>query len=380
MGKPRSRGSGEGSVFQLPSGKYRAELYLGVDATGKKLVWRCDRKLRREAAEELAKAIKERAEGQLMFSSSQTVAQFAAMWLPSRTGIRRITQNGYEKDLRLHILPALGEIKLQKLRPQHCQQFVTTVADKGLSPYTIRRAYAVLRRMLRDAVKWQLIPTNPALLADLPQLPQPERNWLEPEQAKAFLSECHGDDYEALFVVALTTGLRAGELRGLEWGDIDWQHKTLTVQRRVIRLARAWDEDEPKSRSSQRTIPLVDITIEALHRQRARQLEWRLRAGAAWQESAHIFTGATGEPYSSPHLVNCHLLPLLARAGLPRIRLHDLRHSAASLLLALDVPLKVIQEIMGHSNISVTANTYAHTMSSLHVDAMDKLGRLLQNE
>jgi integrase len=261
------------------------------------------------------------------------------------------------------------------LTPQHVQALVNEKARSGLSPRTVQYIRDVLRNALNKAMRWGLVIRNVAELVDVPRIPRAERLILDVEQARRFLEVTHGHDLEALYTVALAVGLRQGEALGLKWEDISFSRRTLTVRRALQRAAGKLVFVEPKSATSRRTIPLPTVVIDALHRHRERQGERRHRPGPPW--GGLVFTSNVGTPIDTRNLVRSYKA-LLRKARLsPEIRFHDLRHSCASLLLAQGISPRTIMETLGHSQIGLTLNTYAHVVPSMQRDAADVMDRLL---
>jgi len=253
----------------------------------------------------------------------------------------------------------------------------------GLARGSVRYIHAVLRRSLEQAVRWNLIPRNPAALTDPPKARQEEIKPLDPEEARTFLRAAGEieDPYEALYVLSLTAGLRMGEALGLNWSDIDLEAATLRVNRQLQRTRREYEGkpgklvfSEPKN-ASRRTVDLSQRALAALKRHRKQQLEEKLRAGGAYEDSGLVFATAKGTPLDAQNVVNRHFKPLLRRAGLPDIRWHDLRHSCFTLLLSRGVHPTYVQHLAGHASIQLTLDRYSHwmpTMGKHAASAMDE--------
>jgi len=256
------------------------------------------------------------------------------------------------------------------------QTWVTTRREAH-SANTVKRIHGNLRRILGDAVRMELLSRNVAVGVILPKIQQAEQPVFSAAQAGQLMAAAHGDDLEALYVLALTTGMREGELLGLKWGDIDWERQRLQIHRSLAQVPRGTAEQEPKTRGSRRGIPLTSLAIDALKRRKVRQAERRLAAGASWQESDYIFTGKVGLPLRRSNLLNEYYYPMLEKAGLPKTRFHNLRHSTATLLLSLGVHPKIVQELLGHSNIQMTLNVYSHVTPDMSRDAINQLEQLL---
>jgi integrase len=232
---------------------------------------------------------------------------------------------------------------------------------------------------MNDAVKWGLIERNTVSLATAPRVTKREMCVFTDEQTRKFLAEARGNYLEALFVLAVATGAREGELLGLSWGDVDLQTGKMQIKRIL-----SWRKGEglvfaaPKTESSRRTLYLSDFAIAALqeHQSRQRQLEGFAKPG--WNKHNLVFCTKSGRPIERTNLRKSYFRPLVTKAGLPQIRFHDLRHTAATLLFQLDVHPKVVQQMLGHSNISITLDTYSHAVPVMEAGASERLGGLLK--
>jgi integrase len=302
-------------------------------------------KTRGEVRDKLAKALAERADGLVFDDENMTVGEYVTRWLEdsAKGGLAHRTYANYKLQLRRHIVPAIGRVKLAKLNPAHVQGLYAAKLREGLKPSSVRYMHSVLRRSLEQAVRWNLIPRNQAAIVDPPKVWKEEIKPLDPEQARAFLRAAGeaGDRYEALYVLSLAAGLRMGEALGLKWSDVDLAGGSLRVNRQLQRMRREEDAgkpgrlvfSEPKN-ASRRTVDLPQRALAVLKRHRKRQLEEKLKAGSAYEDSGLVFTTAKGTPLDAQNVVNRHFKPLLRRAGLPDIRWHDLRHSCFTLLLS----------------------------------------------
>jgi integrase len=311
-------------------------------------------------------------------AGNQSVAKFLAHWLehvaPPR--VRAASYRHYEQTLRVHVIPALGRITLSKLTTVQVQHMLNEKSKSGLSPRTISHIRAVLRNALNQAERWAFVTRNAAALARPPRQPKTLVQPLTADQARAFLDFSQDDRLGPLFAAAISTGMRQGELFGLGWDDIDFERNTVRVWRALQRVNGTPTFVEPKSESSRRTITLPAVAMAAFRVQRTWQLEQRLLAGDQWQDWGLVFSSSKGTPLDGPN-VNKRLQKLLEQAGLPQQRFHDLRHGCASLLLAAGVPPRTIMGVLGHSQISLTLNTYSHLSPALEQDAADALDRML---
>ncbi|MBA3416200.1 MAG: site-specific integrase [Chloroflexia bacterium] len=361
----KRRGHGEGSIKQRADGLWEARVSL--PAGQRKSFYG---KTRREAQDKLRVALKGLDDGLDLSAGRQTVGQYMARWLAdvAKPGLRPSTFKSYESYVRMHIVPDLGRHQLAKLTPQHVQAFLNAKSEAGLSPRTVQYIRAILRRALGQAMKWGLVGRNVATLVDPPRSVKTQVRPLSPEQARAFVEATRGDRLGPLFHVAIASGLRQGELFGLRWEDVDLATGSLTVRYALQRIEGALTLVEPKTALSRRTVTLPASAVAALRAQRVRQLEERLVAGARWRDGGYVFASTIGTPLE-PSNVGARLHKLLAASGLPRQRFHDLRHCAASLLLAGGVAPRTIMGILGHSQIGLTMNTYAHLSPELERDA-----------
>lgn len=376
MGK---RGQNEGSIYKRGDGRWTAIVSLGYQ-DGKRKRKSIYGKTRKEVSDKLTAALRSQQQGLPLSNDRITVGQFLNRWLTDsvKPSVRPRTFRSYSQLVTRHIAPDLGKIKLAKLSPQDIQKLMNSKLKSGLSPRTVQYIHAVIRRALVQACKWQLVPRNVAKLVDPPRVQHFEVQPLSPEQARMLIEAAKGDRLEALYTVAVALGLRRGECLALRWEDIDLETGTLRVRHTLQRLeGGGWELAEPKSKNSRRTLGLPNFAVLALREHRKRQLEEKILAGPTWQESGFVFTSKVGTPLDGQHLYFRHFKKLLNEAGLPDIRFHDLRHSCASLLLVQGVSPRVVMETLGHSQISLTMNTYSHVMPVLMREAADKMDALL---
>ncbi|MBX6770850.1 MAG: site-specific integrase [Chloroflexi bacterium] len=381
----RTHTYGSGSVWKTDDPrrkkKWVAQIYLGVDSQGKARFQRSYHATQAEARTWCAEQLRRLQAGQIVPSPLQNLGDYLTRWLEEavRPTVRPGTYDDYARLVRLHILPALGTRPLGKLTPLDLMRLYRTIQESGRSARTTQYVHAVLHRALDQAVRWGLIPRN---VADLVDPPRPARTEMQPltvEQVKRFLEAARDDRLHALYVLAVTTGLRIGELLALQWGDLDTERGTLHVQRSLRRTSAGLVFQEPKSARSRRVISLPTLALAALRQHRARQLEERLKLGTLWDDHDLIFPNEVGRPIERQNLIRRSFKKLLQQAGLPAIRFHDLRHTAATLLLSLGEHPKVVQERLGHSTIAVTMDVYSHVLPDLQREAAAKLDRLLHD-
>jgi len=361
------RGQGEGSIYRRKDGRWTAEISL--EGGKSKFLYG---KTRKEVQEKLKIALYEQQQGMLVTGPQQKVGQFLIHWLEDvhKHSIRARTYERYEEIVRLHLVPGIGHHQLQKLSPQHLQSFYKKKLEEGLSTTTVISFHNVLHKALQTAVRWNLIARNTCDLVSPPRRKRFEIQPLSVQQIRQFLIAAHGHRLEALFILALATGMRRGELLALKWQDLDLEQGTLQVRRILTRIpsklpGKGFEEAEPKTDKGRCSIVLPSFTVEALKLHRLRQREVKLKAGPAWQDHAYVFCTSIGTHLNPTRDVLDVLKSLLGKAGLPDIRFHDLRHSSATMLLGMKVHPKVVQEILGHSQIAVTLDIYSHILPTM---------------
>lgn len=373
MAKDKKRGQNEGSIYKRKDGRWSAAVTLGYEngMLKRKSLYG---KTRAEVQNKLTATLNDIRQGIPIVTQQQTVSEFLDRWLSDcvKPSVRPKTYRSYEQLVRIHLKPALGKHRLEKLAPQHVQHFMNDRLEKKLSPRTVQYLRAVLRKALYQALKWNLVARNVATLVDSPKVERPEIRPMFPDEAKKFLKAIKGHRLEALFSVALAMGLRQGEALGLRWEDIDWDARIIRVRNSLQRINKRLELSELKTKNSRRDLPLIDTVLKALKAHRSRQLKEKLAAGSHWQDTGFVFTTSIGTPLDARNVVRSYHA-LLEDAKLSAHRFHDLRHSCASLLLAQGVPLKVVSEILGHSQMSITADYYAHIAPEMHRDALNHM-------
>jgi integrase len=334
-----------------------------------------------EALQKLQDAQQQVRQGLPLPRDRVTVRSFLEGWLrdtvPYR--VRPRTAHRYAEIVNLHLIPHLGHIRLSRLTPSDVEKALHNALTAGQSPRSVIQHRAVLRSALTQAVRDGLAGRNAAALAQPPHVPEQEHDAITPNRARAVLGTVRGDRLEALYMLLLAVGLRAGEALGLRWDDVDLDAGTIAVRRTLQRIDGEWCFQEPKTKRSRRAIPIPACAMQALREHCVRQTEERLKIGVAWQGEAWgalVFTNEKGGPLhiSTAHH---HFQELLVQAGLPRMRLHDLRHGAASLMAALGVPPRVAMEFLGHSQITITMDVYTHITSEHQREAARLLDDIL---
>jgi integrase len=370
----KKRSQNEGSIFKRKDGLWVAQVTIQGKHVGKYC------KTQSEARKWLQDTRNQINQGLSFMGAKTSLADFLEEWLQSyQQSIRSKTYFQYLQICHHHIYPAIGGIKLKDLRPDHIQSFYNAKIQSGTSPRTVLVIHAVLHRGLNYALKWGLIGRNPAQAVTRPKFKRKEMKTLNDSQVRSFLSTTKGSRSEALFWLAVTTGMRQGELMGLKWSDLDWRSKRLHVQRQVQRLKNEGIVfTEPKSAAGKRAIVLSTGMIQKLREHLNFQQQERIIAGTNWQENDLVFPSVIGTPLDHRNLFR-DFKETLKKAGLPDIRFHDLRHTAATLMLQQGIHPKVVQERLGHADISLTLNTYSHVLPSMQEEAAEKMDELLMS-
>jgi len=380
MSKKGKRGNNEGSIYKRSSdNKWTCSITL---ENGKRKVLYGN--TREEVKNKLNQTLYEQQQGMLPPSTTkQTVEQFLTQWLETtqKQSVRPRTYERYEEVVRLHINPALGRHQLQKLTTRHVEVFYAKKLEEGLSPRTVNTFHNVLHKALDKARKSRIIVENVCDLVDPPRTEDTEIAPLTLKQIKKLLSTVKGHHIEALVVLALSTGMRRGELLGLKWQDIDFEESILQVRRIMSRVPaklkteekKGYVEANTKTKKSRRSIVIVPLALEVLKQYQVQQQERKENAGDRWVERDLVFCTSLGTPLNPERDVRLPFKKLLKEAKLPDIRFHDLRHSAATVLLLMRVHPKIVQEVLGHSSIAMTMNVYSHVLPTMQEDAMSMM-------
>lgn len=361
--------NGEGSIYQHKrNGKkvgYRGA-YLVHTAAGPKCRY-VSGKTRDEVHDKLIEALGNRAQGLVFEAGSLTVGEYLQRWLKDsvRGTVRASTYEVHRHMIEPHIIPALGRVKLKDLNPVHVRGLYREKLDSGLSAATVRKMHSVLRKALNQAVLDGLIPRNVCEAVTPPKVERKEITPLDKDQANTLLEAAKGDRLEALYVLAVHTGMREGELLGLKWEDADLERGVLRLRRALVREGGKTVLGDLKTAKSRRSVRLTRAAVEALRGHLERQMEEMERVGSLYQPGGLVFATETGTLINPSNLRNRSFKPLLKRAALPDICFHDLRHTCATLLLSQGTHPKLVQELLGHATIAMTLDTYSHFLPSM---------------
>jgi integrase len=383
-----------GTIEKLPSGSWRITLSLGKDpSTGK---YRRSRHTvegtKKDAERERTRLLREYDTGGYVEPMKTTVAEYLERWLKEYVATRidkPRTRRSYQMIVRGHLIPAIGHVKLARLTQQTIQAYYATALASGridgqgkptgepLSSTTIARHHAVLHNALEYAVKLGYIGRN---VADQTTAPRPNRidiqTWTA-DEVRRFLDVARGNRYYALYLAAIVTGTRQGELFGLRWDDIDLDAGLAIIRQTLEKAGRVPVFGTPKTKTSRRTLVLPDVLVTALRSWKARQNQERLLLGPEYRDYGLIFTSPGGGPIFARNLTGRDFARLTAAAGVPVIRWHDLRHTTATLLLGAGTHMKIVSEMLGHSGVQITMDTYSHVSAGMQKTAAEELGRLV---
>lgn len=376
-GTPKSRR--QGSLTDIGDGRWLVRLSLGSEGPKRARLSKVIRGKKEDAQRYLNAAIRRREQNQAVVLSRQPLGLWVEEWLTTwcNTMAPR-TRADYAALLKRYLTPELRARKLVSLTTTDVQNFVNDLIATGLAPRTVTMAHGAIRTCLNKAVALGKIPRNVALEADLPRKTHTERLVFGPDEARRFREAIRGDRWEALFVLLLYTGIRPGEALGLQWSDVEGGF--LRIRRALVRVAGQAPVLSSTKTGRSRVIPFGDVIVEALHQHRRAQLEWRLKLGGAYRDQGLIFANEEGGFADCHNITGRHFKPILKGVGLPMLRLYDLRHSCATLLLADGVHPKVVQERLGHSSITLTLDVYSHVVPGMQERASERLDELLRSE
>jgi integrase len=373
MGK--KRGAGEGTIYQRKDGG----LWVGqasLPGGKRKAVYG---KTRREVADKLA-AVHQRLRDALPVTSSEASTEaWLRDWLRGcAPRLRAGTVRSYTDHVERQIIPAIGGIRLSALAAADVERMMDRLLATGLDADTVIRIRAILSNALNAAIRAELITRNVARQARPPRATPHRVEAMTIEHAGRILSAVRGTSCEGMVTLSMFTGLRRAEACGLLWADVDMSAAVLTVRHQLQMIAGEWVLAPPKTRASERRIPLPPQALAALEAERERQNRARERAGAKWIDNGLVFTWADGRPIAGRRALD-RFKEALAKAGLPPMRFHDLRHAYATLLIAIENNPRVVMELMGHSTIAVTMNLYGHVAEDTARIATRRLGEAFGN-
>jgi integrase len=370
-----------GQIIKRNETSWTVRVFMGRDSEGKRQYLNKTVKGNKKDAQIILNSLLREVDlGLFTEARSQTVDEYLNFWLETiaKPRLQYRTFRDYEDLMRLYVRPTLSRIRLTELKPAHIQKLYGDMQNRGLSARRVRYTHAVLSSALKKAVELEILPRNVAKLVQLPKQIRKEMDVLNQEESIRFLHALEGERFEMMFSFALATGMRVQEYLGLQWKDINFERGTSVVQRAVVRhrAGGGWHFSQPKTSKSRRTIPLPQSILLDLKSYKIQQSESRLQLGSGWQ-SNDLVPSEIGTPLNPPNVTR-HFKRILRKAKLrTSIRLYDLRHTTATLLLQADVNPKVVSERLGHSTVTLTLDVYSHVLPTMQKDATDQLEQMI---
>lgn len=391
-GKKKKRAAGDGSLRKrtvVKNGKeynyWEARYTAGRDPkTGKQRQRSVTGKTQAEVAQKLREITAEIGQGIFQDACEITVGQWLRIWEKDYLRDVKIrTLETYQTLVRVHLRPELGHMKLESLNTPTIQHFYNGLSEKGLSPKSIKNIHGVLHRALQQAVAIGYLRSNPSDACSLPRVERRELTPLDDEAIRYFMEAVAGHPFEILYLTALFTGMREGEVLGLSWNCVDFSAGTLLINKQLQRTMdvdakgkRLYALSSPKNGKVRRITPAVFV-MELLRRQRARQAEWKLRAGPAWENTELVFTDELGG-YITPYTVYHCFKKIVAEIGYPHIRFHDLRHSYAVAAIRSGDDIKTVQGNLGHATAAFTLDVYGHITDQMQRESAARMDRFIK--
>jgi len=376
------RGNHEGSIYRRASDqRWVGQLLLGYDGLGRPIRRFVTAKTRSEVAQKLKQLLRQFDDGLTVPDAGLKLEALFERWFEDvlRHQVAPSTFSNYRAVTVKHIVPALGKKKISALMVTDVDRLLSSKIDSGLSTSTVRRIRAVLSQCLDQGIRWGVVSRNVASHSRAPRETRKEGRTLSPEQAKQFLAYLKGHRNEALYAVMLSTGLRRGEALGLMWKDLDRDSGVLQIRRQLKREGGTLVTADTKTSRSRRSVNLPPPMLKALLWHERRQETERTALGTSWIDTGFIFTSAVGTPID-PRNFYREFTKICRDAGMDDWHPHELRHSAASLMLAQGVKLQVVSQVLGHASIRMTADVYGHILDPDRQEAADAMGTLLWDE
>lgn len=354
--------------------KWAVVFYAGYnDAGKKKYKWFSGFDTKKAASDFLIEKAKEFRDHTYVEPSTQTMSDLFGMWLEFKTTqVRVTTHHNYQRLLTTYMLPYIGHVTLDKLNVRHLQStYSKLVTERGIKGSVVRVVHGLIHNMLAQAQKWDMLAKNVAEIATPPRTEHREMVTWTSEQVQEFLNLAASSPYLPIYIVAIATGMRRGEVMGLKWLDVDLERATLTIVRTLSYLERKPVITDAKRASSRRTVVLPSFAVDVLRQHRTHQIEMKLKMGNTYRDEGWVFAKYDGSTLQ-PETVRDAFERLIKKSNLPYIRFHDLRHTHATLMLQQGIHPKVVSERLGHSNISITLGTYSHVMPGMQEQAASK--------
>lgn len=371
-----------GQIIKKKDKTWLVRIFLGRDTNGKRKYFsKVIHGTKKNAETYLNAKLREKDLGIFVEPASIPLSEFVDRWLEeiAKPRVRKSTYASYEMMLRLYIKPKLGSKRLSDVQAHEIQKVYNDMRKSGLSSRTVRYAHNVLSSAFKQAIKWQMLIRNPCDVCELPRLEKTEMKYFSPDEVSRFLLEARSDKHFLVFLVALETGMRPEEYLAVQWKDIDLETGVLSVRRALVwnRKGGGFRFEEPKTSKSRRSIPLSDSIVSALKIHRRHHLAEKMKLGPDYANLDLVFSTELGTPISSVNLRNRHFKPIMREAGLSDIRLYDLRHTTATLLLSAGENPKVVSERLGHASIVLTLDTYSHVLPTMQKEATRKIEKMM---
>lgn len=370
----KKRGNNEGSIYKRSNGTWRGQISL----QGKRLTF--TGKTKREVQAWIHKTLDEIDNGLNFESTKTTLTVFMKEWLVSiEPALRYNTIQQYEQVTHQYILPVLGNYPIRDIKPEQIQRLYNDMVNKGYGLRTVQIVHSVIHRALVHGVRLGLLSRNPDDATTPPKPSRKEMRFLDENQVQQLMivAKAQNDHFFTLYYLAIATGMRQGELLGLCWADIDWEKGELTICRQLTKKkGGGFELTTPKTKAGIRQISLGSNALEILQEHREAQQLDRQAAGVHWQDQGLVFTSSIGTPIDRSNM-RWFFKALLKDAGLPDIRFHDLRHTAASLMLNNGIPLMIVSRRLGHAQPSITLDVYGHLIPGKQQEAASLMDELL---
>jgi integrase len=364
-------------------------LDIGTDEeTGKrKQKWFSGFETKKEAEKAMAEKLNELNKGTYIEPSAMTIKDFFEIWVEdyAKNALKPTTFQTYTTYINTHIVPSLGSLTLQKVQPTHLQRFYNDKLANGradgaggLSAQTVRYLHAILREALGHAVKWQYLSQNVVELADPPTLRKKDIVTLQVEEVQEFLTLAKEDRLYIAFLLAVTTGLRRGEILGLRWRDVDMEAQKASIRKNLVTLRGKSVLQEPKTPGSHRSVTFPAMTIEEIKNHQKIQNREKASAGESYKDNDLIVATSIGTPIGPRNLLR-NFYRILEKGNLPKIRFHDLRHTHATLMLQQGEHPKIVSERLGHANTRITMDIYSHVLPNMQQEAVERFEKMILN-
>ena len=368
----KRRGNNEGTIYQLPSGSWRAQIYINGHRISK------TKKSKKEAQLWLRATLIKTVSGYTGIGSNIPFKDFLEEWLEiKKSTVKEKTWSLYESTIRIHISPSLGNLRLKDLDPKHIQGLYLTKVKNGTGTRIINVIHSIINNSLNKAVKLGRIQNNPARVVSPPKYTSPEMDFYTEHEITQLLLAVKGTSIDALIHLALTTGLRQSEILGLKWSDVDWDRNTISIRRQLRRKHKKPNYfSSLKTKSGIRTISVGINTMQKIREHYQIQKEKRDRDRQEWEDNGLLFPTSVGTPMGQDNLYR-RFKAIIRSSGLRDIRFHDLRHTAASLMLNHGISPLIVAKRLGHSKVSITLDTYGHLLPGMQQESADFIDNLI---